>query len=102
MQGIGYNITDFPAFFEAVRFMIANTVSPGKYTGLDSGYLINADIIGNAAGFFHEGNYDKEILWYTQYISQPAAIVELLGGNPKTLGAVNFTGPVSISGRLMR
>ena len=89
-----------PGFFEAVRLNIANTVSPGKYTGLDSGYLSYADAIGAAAGFFHPGNFDKEILWYTQYIAQPASIIELLTGT--IVKDVKFTGPVSSLERLLR
>jgi pimeloyl-ACP methyl ester carboxylesterase len=102
LTGIGYNVTDFPEFFEAARLNIANTVSPGKYTGLDSGYLAFADAVGNAASFFHAGNFDKEILWYTQDIAQPPAIMEFITGSPTELGAVEFTGPVSIPERLLR
>jgi pimeloyl-ACP methyl ester carboxylesterase len=99
LTGIGYNVTNFPAFFESARLNIANTVSPGKYKDLDSGYLAFSDIIGNAQSFFNPANLDKEILWYTQYIGQPPAVVELVAGNPLSLGAVNFTGAVSILGR---
>ncbi|RDW83518.1 hypothetical protein BP5796_05009 [Coleophoma crateriformis] len=96
LTGQTTNVTDFPAFFEAARLDIANTVSPGKYQGLDSGYLVYADIIGNAAAFFHPGNYDKEILWYTQDIAQPSAIMEFITGQPKDLGSTEFTGPVMV------
>ncbi|KAH8894576.1 alpha/beta-hydrolase [Thozetella sp. PMI_491] len=96
LTGIGYNVTDFPAFFQAARLNIANTVSPGKYSGLDSGYLAFSDIIGNAATFFNPRNLDHEILWYTQYIAQPPAIMEFITGGPTDLRAVNFTGPVLI------
>ncbi|KAI8623722.1 alpha/beta-hydrolase [Xylariaceae sp. FL1651] len=96
LTGIGYNVTDFPAFFEAARLDIANTVSPGKYTGLDSGYLAFTDAVGNAQTFFNPADFDHEILWYTQYIAQPPAIVELISASASSLGAVNFTGPVLI------
>lgn len=100
LTGIGYNATttNFPAFFEGARLNIANTVSPGRYPGRDSGYLAYADIIGNAATFFHQGSFDKEILWYTDDIAQPGAAMEFVTGSPLSLvkpGALAFTGPVS-------
>jgi pimeloyl-ACP methyl ester carboxylesterase len=100
LTGIGYNATatSFPAFFEGGRLNIANTVSPERYPGLDSGYLASADVIGDAATFFHQGNYDKEILWYTQDISQPPSVMEFITGSPLSLakpGALAFTSPVS-------
>jgi len=101
LTGVGYNATafDFPGFFESARLNIANTVWPGKFPGLDSGYLAFADVIGNAASFF-AGNYDKEVLWYSQDIVQPPAIIEFITGQPTMLpelGVLNFTAPVSIS-----
>ncbi|KAK8016855.1 hypothetical protein PG993_015044 [Apiospora rasikravindrae] len=96
LTGTGYNETAFPSFFEGARLNIANTVSPGKYRGLDSGYLAFADIYGNVATFFNPADFDPEALWYTQHIAQPLAAIELLpaaSGNP---GATNFTGPVMI------
>jgi pimeloyl-ACP methyl ester carboxylesterase len=51
LTGMIANETDFPAFFEASRLVIANELSPGKYTGLDSGYLTYADAFANAAAF---------------------------------------------------
>lgn len=100
LTGIGYNATttQFPAFFEGARLNIANTVSPGRYPGRDSGYLANTDVIGNVATFFHQGSFDKEILWYTQDIAQPAAAIEFVTGSPLSIskpGALAFTGPVS-------
>lgn len=98
LTGTAYNqtTTDFPAFFEGARLNIANTVSPAKYHGLDSGYLAFADVYGNAASFFNPAAFDPDALWYTQHVAQPLGAIELLppkSGNP---GATNFTGPVSI------
>lgn len=94
LTGTGYNQSDFPAFFEGARLNIANTVSPAKYHGLDSGYLAFADIYGNAGTFFNPAAFDPEALWYTQHIAQPLAAIELLPGASGSPGATNFTGPV--------
>ncbi|KAK8122805.1 hypothetical protein PG984_011475 [Apiospora sp. TS-2023a] len=94
LTGTGYNQSDFPAFFEGARLNIANTVSPDKYHGLDSGYLAFADIYGNAGTFFNPAHFDPDALWYTQNIAQPLAAIELLPGASGPPGATNFTGPV--------
>ena len=104
LTGVGYNASalDFPGFFESARLNLASTVVPGKFPDLDSGYLYFADVIGNAASFFHAGNYDKEVLWYSQDIVQPPAIMEFATGQPTMLpelGVLNFTGPVSFSAK---
>lgn len=72
-------------------------MSPGRYLGRDSGYIAYSDVFGNAAAFFHQGNYDKEVLWYTQDIAQPAGVIEFVTGSPLSLskpGALAFTNPV--------
>ncbi|KAK7914084.1 hypothetical protein PG985_011787 [Apiospora marii] len=94
LTGTGYNQSDFPAFFEGARLNIANTVSPAKYHGLDSGYLAFADIYGNAGTFFNPAAFDPDALWYTQHIAQPLAAIELLPAASGPPGATNFTGPV--------
>ena len=97
LTGIGFNATDFPAFFEASRLNIANTVAPKKWKGLDSGYLAFADIVGLAAGFFNPASFDGEALWYADYIAQPPAAIEFLPPVEGTVGPTNFSGPVSDS-----
>ncbi|KAK8072846.1 hypothetical protein PG996_006194 [Apiospora saccharicola] len=90
----GYNQSDFPAIFEGGRLNIANSVSPTKYLGLNSGYLAFADIYGNSGTFFNPAHFDPDALWYTQHIAQPLAAIELLPGASGPPGATNFTGPV--------
>ncbi|KUJ13436.1 uncharacterized protein LY89DRAFT_737415 [Mollisia scopiformis] len=104
LTGIAYNAstTDFAAFVEASRLNIANTVEPQKYPGLDSGYLEPADVLGLAAAFFHEGNYDKEILWYADEIAQPLSVIEFVTGSPLMLTKpIAYTGPASLPANLL-
>ncbi|KAK8064623.1 hypothetical protein PG994_007261 [Apiospora phragmitis] len=98
LTGTGYNATAmaFPVAFEGVRGNIATTVSPAKYMGLDSGYLAPADIYGLTVFFFNPVDFDPEALWYSQYIAQPLAAIELLPAVAGSPGATNFTGPVMI------
>ncbi|KAK6859701.1 hypothetical protein PG995_003337 [Apiospora arundinis] len=98
LTGTAYNhtTTDFSGFFEGARLNIANTVSPAKYHGLDTGYLAFADVYGNAATFFNPSYFDPDALWYTQHVAQPLAAIELLPAKSGSPGATNFTGPVMI------
>lgn len=98
LTGIGYDKSGSGTSLEAFRLNIADTVSPGRYPGRDSGYLFFADTVANAASFFHPGTFSKEILWYTQDIGQPLSAIELSTLATLDLAATSFTGPVSSSG----
>lgn len=108
LTGIGYNTTttSFPAFFEGPHLSIADTVSPGRYPGRDSGYLAYADAIGNLATFFHQGSFDEEILWYTQDVAQLVAVIEFVTGSPLSIisnpGVLAFAGSVNFSYKIVK
>jgi hypothetical protein len=76
---IGY--TEVPtsgAFVEAFGLRIATLQAPGKWPGRDNEYVTLVDAPANVAAVFQGGSYDEEIIWYTEAVKQPMAVIELL------------------------
>jgi hypothetical protein len=57
---------------------IATLQAPGKWPGRDNEYVTLVDAPANAAAVFQGGSYDEEIIWYTEAVKQPMAVIELL------------------------
>ena len=97
LTGIGY--TEVPtsgAFVEAFGLRIATLQAPGKWPGRDNKYVTWVDAPANAAAFFQGASYDEDVLWYTEAVKQPMAIVELLTLTILPKISLEFTKPVVV------
>ncbi|EPE27791.1 alpha/beta-Hydrolase [Glarea lozoyensis ATCC 20868] len=94
--GLAWDSSSQPPALESMGLRIANTQSEGRWVGLDNQYLTSGDIAGNAAFFFHGDSYDKQMLWYSDSVAQPLAIIELLTLTTLITGPSKFHGPVMV------
>jgi hypothetical protein len=94
--GLAWDPSSQPPALESMGLRIANTQSEGRWVGLDNQYLTSGDIAGNAAFFFHGDSYDRQMLWYSDSVAQPLAIIELLTLTTLITGPSNFHGPVMV------
>jgi len=62
LTGMAYSGSTPGASVEAFGLRIATELSPGRWSGRDSGYLTWVDIFANAAVFFYPNSFDKEII----------------------------------------
>ncbi|KUJ15735.1 uncharacterized protein LY89DRAFT_783009 [Mollisia scopiformis] len=95
LTGLAYDQNASP-FLEAFALRIASEQFPGKWSDRDNHYVTSVDAAANAATFFHGDSFSKEVLWYTESITQPVASIELLTSGAIRLNATTFTKPVMI------
>ncbi|KAL5324233.1 hypothetical protein ACEPPN_008777 [Leptodophora sp. 'Broadleaf-Isolate-01'] len=95
LTGLSYGVTS-GSFLKEWGFRIAELQAPGKWPGRDNNYVTGVDACGNAATFFHENSYSKEIAWYNEDIKQPVATVELLTFRALPQEAPKFTKPLMV------
>jgi pimeloyl-ACP methyl ester carboxylesterase len=96
LTGLAWEPSTQGTAIESLALRIASTVSEEKWPGLDNQYLTAVDVVGNAAFFFHGESYDKQLLWYSDYVSQPLAAIELLTGSSLVTAPASFEGPVMV------
>ena len=100
LTGLAWESASIGPALESMGLRIANTRNEGKWVGLDNHYLTAVDVAANAAFFLKGGSYDKQVLWYADFVSQPLAVIELLTLQSLASGPSEFGGPVMVCGNI--
>jgi pimeloyl-ACP methyl ester carboxylesterase len=83
-------------FFSGINVLIAREANPTNFSGLDNGYLISGNIVGNQFGFFRAPNFDPCVLEAGEVAKQTFTIGELFTNTQFIAPAPDFKGPIDV------